>query len=128
MIHNRIALYRAERGWSRKELAAMVEVNPQTIGFLERGDYSPSVELALKFARLFGVSVALVLVAWARLRGRPAPPVRFQWRQAWVRRGRFGARGGSGAGAFGRRRDADVVDVEFTEPRAADTPPPRRLE
>ncbi len=57
MIHNRIALYRAERGWSRKELAAMVEVNPQTIGFLERGDYSPSVELALKFARLFGVSV-----------------------------------------------------------------------
>lgn len=57
MIHNRIALYRAERGWSRKELATMVEVNPQTIGFLERGDYSPSVELALKFARLFGVSV-----------------------------------------------------------------------
>lgn len=57
MIHNRIALFRAERGWSRKELAAIVEVNPQTIGFLERGDYSPSVELALKFARLFGVSV-----------------------------------------------------------------------
>ena len=57
MIHNRIALFRAERGWSRKELAALVEVNPQTIGFLERGDYSPSVELALKFARLFGVSV-----------------------------------------------------------------------
>jgi DNA-binding XRE family transcriptional regulator len=57
VIHNRIALFRAERGWSRKELAAMVEVNPQTIGFLERGDYSPSVELALKFARLFGVSV-----------------------------------------------------------------------
>jgi hypothetical protein len=35
---------------------------------------------------LFGVAAALVLVAWARLRGRPAPPVRFQWRQAWVRR------------------------------------------
>ena len=76
---------------------------------------------------LFGVAAALVLVAWARLRGRPAPPVRFQWRQAWVRRGRFGARFGGSAGAFGRRRDADVVDVEFTEPRAAD-PPPRRLE
>ena len=56
-IHNRIALFRAERGLSRKELAALVEVNPQTIGFLERGDYSPSVELALKFARLFGVPV-----------------------------------------------------------------------
>jgi hypothetical protein len=77
---------------------------------------------------LFGVAVALVLVAWARLRGRSAPPVRFQWRQAWVRRGRFGARFGGSAGAFGHRRDTDVVDVEFTEPRAADTQPPRRLE
>lgn len=56
-IHNRIALFRSERGLSRKELAALVEVNHQTIGFLERGDYSPSVELALKFARLFGVPV-----------------------------------------------------------------------
>ena len=55
--HNRIAVFRTERGLSRKELAALVDVKPQTIGFLERGDYSPSVELALKFARLFGVSV-----------------------------------------------------------------------
>ena len=77
---------------------------------------------------LFGVAVALVWVAWARLRGRPAPPVRFQWRQAWVRRGRFGARFGGSAGAFGRRPDTNVVDVEFTETRAADTQPPRRLE
>jgi hypothetical protein len=77
---------------------------------------------------LFGVAAALVLVAWARLRGRPAPPVRFQWRQAWVRRGRFGARFGGSAGAFGRRQDTDVVDVEFTESRAPDARPPRRLE
>ena len=57
MIHNRIPLYRAERGLSRKELAERVGVNPQTIGFLERGDYSPSVELALRLAREFGVTV-----------------------------------------------------------------------
>lgn len=57
MIHNRIALYRIERGLSRKELAECVDVNPQTIGFLERGSYSPSVELALKLARVFGVPV-----------------------------------------------------------------------
>lgn len=56
-IHNRIAVYRTERSLSRKELAALVDVNPQTIGFLERGDYSPSVELALRFARLFSVPV-----------------------------------------------------------------------
>ena len=56
-VHNRIALFRAERGLSRKALAELVDVNPQTIGFLERGDYSPSVELALKLARVFGVAV-----------------------------------------------------------------------
>ncbi len=56
-VHHRIALFRAESGLSRKELAGLVDVNPQTIGFLERGDYSPSVELALKLARVFKVPV-----------------------------------------------------------------------
>jgi DNA-binding XRE family transcriptional regulator len=57
MIHNRLNLYRTERGMSRKELAARVDLNPQTIGFLERGDYNPSVELALRLARVFEVPV-----------------------------------------------------------------------
>lgn len=42
---------------SRKDLAERVGVNPQTIGYLERGDYAPSVELALKLAEVFEVSV-----------------------------------------------------------------------
>ncbi|MEN9509928.1 MAG: hypothetical protein RLZZ621_2491 [Gemmatimonadota bacterium] len=57
MVHNRITLFRTERGMTRKALAELVDVNPQTIGFLERGDYSPSVELALRLARVFGVPV-----------------------------------------------------------------------
>jgi putative transcriptional regulator len=57
MISNRIAIYRAEQGLSRKNLAAAVGVNPQTIGFLERGSYTPSVELALKLAATFNVPV-----------------------------------------------------------------------
>lgn len=57
MIYNRLSVFRAERGLSRKDLADEVGVNPQTIGYLERGDYAPSVELALKLAELFGVSV-----------------------------------------------------------------------
>ena len=57
MVHNRIALFRTERGLSRKELADLVDVNPQTIGFLERGSYSPSVECALRLAKIFNVSV-----------------------------------------------------------------------
>lgn len=59
-IHNRIALFRAERGLSRKELAEMVAVNPQTIGYLERGDYKPSLELAMKIAAVFGVSIEML--------------------------------------------------------------------
>ena len=60
IIHNRIALFRAERGISRRELAEAVEVNNQTIGYLERGDYKPSLELAMKIARYFGVSIEIL--------------------------------------------------------------------
>jgi DNA-binding XRE family transcriptional regulator len=60
MVHNRIALFRTEIGLSRKDLAERVSVNPQTIGFLERGTYSPSAELALKIAREFGVGVEVL--------------------------------------------------------------------
>lgn len=42
---------------SRKQLAEAVGVNPQTIGYLERGDYAPSVELALKIAAVFSAPV-----------------------------------------------------------------------
>lgn len=59
-LHNRIALFRAERSMSRKELAEAVGVNNQTIGYLERGDYKPSLELAMKIARHFGVSVEML--------------------------------------------------------------------
>ncbi len=57
MLFNRINLFRRERGLSRKELADLVSVNPQTIGYLERGDYRPTVELALKLAKAFDVRV-----------------------------------------------------------------------
>ena len=60
MVHNRIALFRTERGLTRKALAEAVDVNPQTIGFLERGDYSPSVELALRLAQVLGARVEML--------------------------------------------------------------------
>ena len=56
-IYNRIAVFRAERGTSRRDLADAVGVNPQTIGYLERGDYNPSLELAMKIAAYFDVAV-----------------------------------------------------------------------
>lgn len=60
MLFNRISLFRQEKGLTRKALAEMVSVNPQTIGYLERGDYRPTVELALKLAQSLGVSVEMV--------------------------------------------------------------------
>jgi putative transcriptional regulator len=60
MIYNRVTLLRTEQGLSRQELAEKVGVNYQTIGFIERGDYSPSLELAFKIAGAFGVELATV--------------------------------------------------------------------
>ena len=57
MIYNRIKILRAEKGLSRKELAEAVEVNFQTIGYLERGDYNASLELAFKLAEFFEVPI-----------------------------------------------------------------------
>jgi len=57
MIHNRIKTLRIEKGLSRKELADAVEVNFQTIGYLERGDYNASLELAFKLAEFFEVPI-----------------------------------------------------------------------
>jgi DNA-binding XRE family transcriptional regulator len=59
-LYNRIAVLRAERGISRQQLADAMEVNYQTIGFLERGDYSPSLKLALSLAEYFGLPVEAI--------------------------------------------------------------------
>jgi putative transcriptional regulator len=59
-VHNRIAMLRAERGISRKDLAAALGVHYQTIGYLERGEYSPSLYLALRIAEHFGVPMEIV--------------------------------------------------------------------
>jgi len=56
-LHNRLAVLRADRGLSRQELADAVEVNYQTIGYLERGTYNPSLDLALRIAEFFEVPV-----------------------------------------------------------------------
>jgi putative transcriptional regulator len=60
MIYNRIALLRTEAGISRQDLADKADVNYQTIGFIERGDYFPSLELAFKIAEVFDVEVTTV--------------------------------------------------------------------
>jgi DNA-binding XRE family transcriptional regulator len=56
-IFIRLATLRIMHGLSRQELADKVGVNYQTIGFIERGDYSPSLELAFAIAGVFQVRV-----------------------------------------------------------------------
>jgi putative transcriptional regulator len=59
-VYNRIALLRAERGVTRRQLADALGVHYQTVGYLERGEYSPSLYLALRIAEYFEVPVEVV--------------------------------------------------------------------
>ena len=59
-VYNRIALLRAEQGVSRRALADALGVHYQTIGYLERGEYNPSLHLALRIAEFFGLPVEVV--------------------------------------------------------------------
>ena len=51
-VHNRLEQARDQHGLSRQQLADAVGVHYQTVGYLERGEYSPSLALALRIARL----------------------------------------------------------------------------
>jgi putative transcriptional regulator len=53
-------MLRAERGISRRHLADALGVHYQTVGYLERGEYSPSLYLALKIAEYFEVPVEVI--------------------------------------------------------------------
>jgi DNA-binding XRE family transcriptional regulator len=56
-LFNRIEAARTAQGLSRQALADAVGVHYQTIGYLERGEYSPSLTLALRLAEVLGLSV-----------------------------------------------------------------------
>lgn len=56
-VANRIEDLRNAAGLTRQELADQVDVHYQTIGYIERGEYSPSLVLALKIASVLGASV-----------------------------------------------------------------------
>jgi putative transcriptional regulator len=56
-MRNRLEELRAGRGWTQQELAEMVDVSRQTIISLERGRYNPSITLAFRLARQFGVGI-----------------------------------------------------------------------
>ena len=59
-IYNRIAILRIEHSLSRKDLAEKIGVNFQTIGYLEREEYNPSLDLAFRISELFNLPIDLI--------------------------------------------------------------------
>ena len=61
-MKNRLEEIRKSRGIRQEELAAALEVYRQTIGSLENGRYNPSILLAFKIARYFGMSIEEIFI------------------------------------------------------------------
>ena len=61
-MKNRLEELRRERGINQEELAKALRVSRQTIGSLENGRYNPSITLAFKIARYFGLSIEGVFI------------------------------------------------------------------
>lgn len=61
-MKNRLEELRKQRGIKQEELADLLEVSRQTIGSLENGRYNPSIILAIKIARFFGMSVEEIFI------------------------------------------------------------------
>lgn len=55
-VRNRVKELREAKDWTQQELADQVGVSRQSINSIERNRYVPSLELALMFARVFGIS------------------------------------------------------------------------
>ena len=60
LVFNRLPLLRADRGISRGDLAQALGIHYQTIGYIERGEYAPSLYLALRIAKFFDLPIEAV--------------------------------------------------------------------
>ena len=56
-MQNRLRVLRAERQWSQAELGERLDVSRQAVNAIETGKYDPSLPLAFKISRLFGMSI-----------------------------------------------------------------------
>ncbi len=61
-MKNRLEELRKQKGIKQEELAAVLEVSRQTIGSLENGRYNPSILLAFKIARYFGIGIEEIFI------------------------------------------------------------------
>ncbi len=61
-MKNRLEELRKQRGIKQEELADILEVSRQTIGSLENGRYNPSILLAFKIAKYFGMNIEDIFI------------------------------------------------------------------
>ncbi len=61
-MKNKLEELRKQRGIKQEDLANALEVSRQTIGSLENGRYNPSIILAFKIARYFGVCIEDIFI------------------------------------------------------------------
>ncbi len=56
-MKNHLKVLRAARDWTQLDLALQLDVSRQTVNAIETGKYDPSLPLAFRLARLFGLSI-----------------------------------------------------------------------
>ena len=56
-MKNRFKVLRAERNWTQADLASALDVSRQTINAIEKEKFDPSLQLAFKASRLFGIPI-----------------------------------------------------------------------
>ena len=61
-MKNRLEALRKQRGLNQEELADALEVSRQTVSSLEKGRYNPSILLAFKIARFFGLPIEEIFI------------------------------------------------------------------
>ena len=79
-LYNRIAVFRKEMGISRQQLGDLIGVNFQTVGYLEREEYNPSLDLALRISEVFDLPVESIFST------KPMKPLRKELAELKMRR------------------------------------------
>jgi putative transcriptional regulator len=59
-MKNRLKVLRAERNWTQAQLASELDVSRQTVNAIEKGKFDPSLPLAFRVARLFGMPIEAI--------------------------------------------------------------------
>ncbi|ASG23276.1 MULTISPECIES: helix-turn-helix transcriptional regulator [Nitrospirillum] len=59
-MNNRLREMRARYGWTQADLARRLDVSRQTVNALETGRYDPSLPLAFRIGRLFGLPIEMI--------------------------------------------------------------------